>query len=75
MLAYDALNIEHQFRDLRLRTFDLRKLVEGAGGKLDILRLQGTSVNKRLLVDRLMARTGEFQQPSSWQTIVNGLAK
>jgi WD repeat-containing protein 35 len=49
MLAYDALNIEHQFRDLRLRTFDLRKLVEGAGGKLDILRLQGTSVNKRLL--------------------------
>eukprot|EP00944_MAST-04C_sp_MAST-4C-sp1_P009877 g9877.t1 len=48
-LVEDALHIEHHLGDLKLRVKDLRKLVEGAEGKLEILRLQGTSVNKRLL--------------------------
>jgi hypothetical protein len=49
MLAYDALHIEHSYRDLKLRVHDLRKLVDGSNGKLSILRQQGTSVNRRLL--------------------------
>ncbi len=48
-LVEKALGIEHHLGDLKLRVKDLRKLVEGAEGKLEILRLQGTSVNKRLL--------------------------
>ena len=47
--------------DLKLRVKDLRKLVEGAEGKLEILRLQGTSINKRLLEVTVNGIDANFQ--------------